>query len=295
MQFKESSELAREKTLIILDPALRRGFTSIPNAVLFAKGISMQAKCLYAALLAFAWQDDECFPGQERLAQELGCSLSTVKRHLAELRDAGLISWRQRGLNRPNIYFIHPLKDVKALGGADSLSMTCPDSSQMTCPDSSPVTYQDGSPVSYKEDSVEEYGRGGGIRARGDTNTVEPDNDGVGVPAASVPHPGVTARPALDEARATLRRLSGVDPPERVLVKAAAYDDGQILRALDVLRAYAARKEIADVEGFLLTALAEEWDIGPPAGPTDDPPRRTKRTPSKTARDKPTSYKDLYV
>jgi hypothetical protein len=33
----------------------------MPNNVLFAPDLSMAAKCLYAILLSFAWQEDECY------------------------------------------------------------------------------------------------------------------------------------------------------------------------------------------------------------------------------------------
>lgn len=104
-----------EKTLIILDPVLRRGFTSIPNCVLFAPDLSMPAKCLYTILLAFAWQDNECWPGQGKLSEAAGCHINTVEKYLKELRDYGLISWKRRGLNRPNIYYIHNLAEVKRI------------------------------------------------------------------------------------------------------------------------------------------------------------------------------------
>lgn len=102
-----------EKTLVILDPTLRRGFTSVPNKVLFATGLSMAAKCLYSILLAFAWQEDECFPGQERLAEAAGCTDRTVRKYLEELKDFGLVSWVQRGLNQTNIYYIHDLTKIE--------------------------------------------------------------------------------------------------------------------------------------------------------------------------------------
>ncbi|OPX92609.1 MAG: hypothetical protein A4E53_00400 [Pelotomaculum sp. PtaB.Bin104] len=125
-----SEQQKREKTLIIEDPTLKRGFTSIPNCVLFAPGLSMPAKCLYSIILAFAWQDDECFPGQERLAESSGCTDRTIRKYLDELRDYGLISWIQRGLNQTNIYYIHDLskvKRLKALSDKDRKERSGPD------------------------------------------------------------------------------------------------------------------------------------------------------------------------
>ncbi len=75
----------------------------------------MAAKCLYAILLAFAWQEDECFPGQERLAEAAGCTDRTVRKYLEELKEFGMVSWVQRGLNQTNIYYIHDLNRIGTL------------------------------------------------------------------------------------------------------------------------------------------------------------------------------------
>jgi len=107
--------MGKEKSLIILDSTLKRGFTPVPNAVLFAPDLSMAAKCLYAVLLAFAWQEDECFPGQERLAEACGCTDRTVRKYLDELREYGLVSWVRRGLTMTNIYYIHDISRVERL------------------------------------------------------------------------------------------------------------------------------------------------------------------------------------
>ena len=111
-----------KKTLVILDPVLKKGFTSVPNVVLYAKNLSMPAKCLYGILLSFAWQENECFPGQERLAEAADCTDKTIRKYLEELRKYGLISWVRRGLNQTNIYYICDLNGVerlKALGDKD--------------------------------------------------------------------------------------------------------------------------------------------------------------------------------
>jgi len=103
----------KKKTLVILDPTLKKGFTATPNAVLTAPGLSLPAKAIYSILLMFAWQNDECFPGQERLAEVAGCSDRTIRKYLDELRQYGLISWVQRGLNQTNIYYLHDLGEIE--------------------------------------------------------------------------------------------------------------------------------------------------------------------------------------
>ncbi|RJX17218.1 MAG: helix-turn-helix domain-containing protein [Desulforudis sp.] len=115
------------KTLIIQDPGMRKGFTAIPSAVLHALGLSMAAKAMYAILLSFAWQNEECWPGQGALATAADCHRNSVQKYLNELRDYGLISWKVQGLNRPNIYYIHKLEDVEALKLKDAQGRVHPD------------------------------------------------------------------------------------------------------------------------------------------------------------------------
>ena len=50
---------------------------------------------------------DECFPGQERLAKDMGNGVRSVVRYLAELEEVGLITIKRRGQGRPNLYTIH--------------------------------------------------------------------------------------------------------------------------------------------------------------------------------------------
>ena len=50
----------------------RRGTLRIPNHVLVSDRLSPGAKMAYAMLLKYAWQNDYCFPDQERLARDMG-------------------------------------------------------------------------------------------------------------------------------------------------------------------------------------------------------------------------------
>lgn len=100
----------------ILDSTLRHGFAQIPRQVLRATGLSRNAKCLYALLLDYAWQEGSCFPGQPRLAHDLGVSDRTIRTDLDELREYGLVSWRRRGLSLTNVYQILSIADNPRLG-----------------------------------------------------------------------------------------------------------------------------------------------------------------------------------
>ena len=95
----------------VVDDNLRYGFAQVPRPVLKAQGLTLKAKAVYIALLDYAWQAGSCFPGQQRLAEDLDVSIDTVQRALGELRSFGLVDWERQGLNRPNIYFILRLSD----------------------------------------------------------------------------------------------------------------------------------------------------------------------------------------
>ncbi len=81
-----------------------RGFTQVPNHVLESAILSPGAKLAYAMLLKYAWQHDYCFPGQRRLAKDMGVTDRSVRTYLQELEQKQFVSIRQRGLGKPNLY-----------------------------------------------------------------------------------------------------------------------------------------------------------------------------------------------
>jgi len=89
------------------DPVVRGGFTQVPNFILKDPNISPGAKVTYSMFLSYAWHNDSCFPGQEKLAADMGMSRSRVAEFIGELRKAGLISIKRRGLGKTNVYRIH--------------------------------------------------------------------------------------------------------------------------------------------------------------------------------------------
>src|SRR5215469_16074988 len=92
-------EVLKEKN-INLDtdnPLVRGGFTQVPNFILRDPVLSAGAKVAYAMFLSYAWHNDSCFPGQDRLAEDMGMSRSRVTQLIGELEDAGLITIQRRG------------------------------------------------------------------------------------------------------------------------------------------------------------------------------------------------------
>jgi biotin operon repressor len=72
--------------------------------VLRSDKLSPGAKLAYAMLLSYAWQNDYCFPGQERLAKDMGSGLRSVVRFIQELEKEGFIVIKRRGQGKPNLY-----------------------------------------------------------------------------------------------------------------------------------------------------------------------------------------------
>jgi len=99
----------QDRNLILkgADLATQRGWTGVPNFILESKDISVGAKLTYAMLLKYAREMDQCFPGQDRLAKDMGCGERSVRRWLGELEKSGYITVKQRGQGRPNLYTVH--------------------------------------------------------------------------------------------------------------------------------------------------------------------------------------------
>src|ERR1017187_7705537 len=106
---KAIGELLKEKNLQLdtSNPVLRGGFTQVPNFILKDPNLSVGYKVAYAMFLSYAWHNDSCFPGQDRLAEELGMSRSRVTEFVGELERAGLVTIERRGQGKTNLYTIH--------------------------------------------------------------------------------------------------------------------------------------------------------------------------------------------
>lgn len=97
----------RNIEIIGADPATRFGFTMVPNFLLTNKALSVGAKLAYAMLLKYAWSDDACYPGQQKLADDMGAGERSIRTYLKELEDERLLEVTQRGLGKTNLYRLH--------------------------------------------------------------------------------------------------------------------------------------------------------------------------------------------
>ncbi len=108
MQRIGETQAFQDRNLILkgADVATRSGWTGVPNFILENDHLSPGAKLTYAMLLKYAREQDECFPGQQRLAKDIGASDRSVRTWLRELEQARFITSKQRGQGKSNLYTI---------------------------------------------------------------------------------------------------------------------------------------------------------------------------------------------
>ena len=97
----------RNIEIVGADPVTLHGFTQVPNFLLTNKNLSVGAKLAYAMLLKYAWADNAVFPGQHKLADDMGAGERSVRTYLKELEDAKFLKVTQRGLGKTNLYRLH--------------------------------------------------------------------------------------------------------------------------------------------------------------------------------------------
>src|ERR1700692_2222942 len=104
-QERQIGQILRERNIEIIgaDLATRHGFTQVPNFILTKNDISVGAKLSYAMLLKYAWDNDACFPGQVKLAEDMGATDRSVRTYLKELESADLLETTQRGRGKTNL------------------------------------------------------------------------------------------------------------------------------------------------------------------------------------------------
>jgi Helix-turn-helix domain len=108
-RFKPLRDLLAEKTIILqgADAYSARGFTQVPNWILRHPRLSPGAKLACAVILSYAWQNNFCFPGQEKMAKDMGSGKRSVVRFIAELEREKALTIKRRGQGKTNIYILH--------------------------------------------------------------------------------------------------------------------------------------------------------------------------------------------
>ena len=101
------AQIERNMKINSLDPVALHGFTQIPNFILRDPNLTIGAKTVYSLLLSYAWHNDLCFPGQDRLAKDVGMGIASVNRFIKELEACSLIEITRRGQGRTNFYTVN--------------------------------------------------------------------------------------------------------------------------------------------------------------------------------------------
>jgi len=108
-QPKPIGEVLKNHTIVLkgADLLSARGFTQVPNHVLRDPKLSAGAKLVYAMLLSYAWHNDFAFPGQERMATQMGVTSRSVITYTKELEKKSFLTIARRGQGKTNIYTLN--------------------------------------------------------------------------------------------------------------------------------------------------------------------------------------------
>lgn len=92
----------------------RKGFTIAPNVILTTDKLTPHEKTLYLLLRHYSRDDGECWPGQDRLADQVPCARPSLAPMLKKLASHGLIEIRRQGQGLPNLYRVPAITDAIA-------------------------------------------------------------------------------------------------------------------------------------------------------------------------------------
>jgi biotin operon repressor len=100
------SDALKDRNIILeaFDPVVADGFTQVPNFILKNDALTVGEKITFAMFLSYAWNNDKVFPGQERLASDIGVTRQSVSTFIKGLEKKGFLTIKRRGLGQTNIY-----------------------------------------------------------------------------------------------------------------------------------------------------------------------------------------------
>lgn len=99
----------------------KKDFTQISNKVTKSgTAITNTEYRLYCTLKSYDFQKGFAYPGRNKLASDMGMSVSTVDRAKKGLQEKGLIRKKRRGLGKTNVYFLSEADDANMSGQEQS-------------------------------------------------------------------------------------------------------------------------------------------------------------------------------
>ena len=96
-------------------------YAHTPDSVLFDKGLTVTARCVYGVLARHAFQGTTANIGQRRIANLLGVHVGTVNRSLHELEERKHISIRGTGKGRRIYHLQSPVFGQKQRAGVEEV------------------------------------------------------------------------------------------------------------------------------------------------------------------------------
>jgi predicted transcriptional regulator len=121
-------------------------FVQIPQTILKDTDLTNGAFRLYCILLSYCRRPgkNETWPGQDTLSTDLGTSVKQIQRLLQELKEIGLVDWRQNGQssNRYHV-FKAPLKQrYSEAKSSDATKMSLLDATKMSPLDATKMSHE---------------------------------------------------------------------------------------------------------------------------------------------------------
>ena len=100
------SAALKERNIILEtnDPVAAEGFTAVPNFILKNKNLTVGEKMTFAMFLSYTWHNNSCFPGQDKLAEDIGVTRRSINTFVKGLEKKGFLTIQRRGLGKTNIY-----------------------------------------------------------------------------------------------------------------------------------------------------------------------------------------------
>lgn len=103
---------------------IKKDFTQIPNKLLNPSKLSAMARLLACVIIKYMRKNDFCFPRQELLALDLGCSDRYIRKLISSLIEVGYLRKVRTGFNKSNTYLLGP--ELEWLYSSDDTGTTVP-------------------------------------------------------------------------------------------------------------------------------------------------------------------------
>lgn len=117
-----AGRVERPRLTVVTDRAAT--YSALPHSIMRDTSLSRDARLLYAILQGHWWQGAESYASHAVMAEEMGCSLSGIRRYLDELIEAKLIAESLAGSRRAKVYTRLPIRQNDGIETVVNTSQT---------------------------------------------------------------------------------------------------------------------------------------------------------------------------